>query len=77
MLPVRRAPLAANAGAGATSLKVGADHIHKFKVGDPFYYDAGSGGFMINLIGGTKGDKKPYGNSAKGQVKTWGMICPT
>jgi hypothetical protein len=50
-------------------------HLQKFKVGDPFFYDAASGGFMINFWDATKGDTQPYqGNAAKGQVKTWGMI---
>jgi hypothetical protein len=52
-------------------------HMQTFKVGDPFYYDASSGGFMMNF-GGTapKGDTQPYqGAAAKGQVKNWGMIC--
>ncbi len=45
-------------------------HIQKFKVGSPFYYDAANGGFTIDFWG----KHKDYGNSAKGQVKTWGMI---
>jgi hypothetical protein len=50
-------------------------HIQKFKEGGPFFYDAASGGFMINLWGTNKGETSPYqGNAAKGQVKTWGMI---
>ena len=50
-------------------------HFQKISKGSPFYYDAATGGFSINLWGTTKGDKQPYvGNSAKGQVKTWGMI---
>ena len=50
-------------------------HIQKFKTGSPFYYDAASGGFSIDFWGEHKGKKNPYkGNSAKGQVKTWGMI---
>jgi hypothetical protein len=50
-------------------------HMQKFNVGGPFYYDAASGGFMINFWDSTKGESQPYqGNSAKGQVKTWGMI---
>jgi hypothetical protein len=51
-------------------------HIQKFSAGGPFYYDAASGGFMINFWGkDPKGKAKPYqGNAAKGQVKTWGII---
>ena len=50
-------------------------HMQKFKAGGPFYYDAASGGFMINFWDSTKGETQPYqGNAAKGQVKTWGMI---
>jgi hypothetical protein len=50
-------------------------HMQKFNTGAPFYYDAASGGFMVNLWGTNKGATQPYqGNSAKGQVKTWGMI---
>jgi len=50
-------------------------HIQKFSTGSPFFYDAASGGFMINLWGTNKGTTQPYkGNAAKGQVKTWGMI---
>ena len=42
-----------------------------------FFYDAASGGFMLNIWGtAPKGDTKPYqGVAAKGQVKNWGMIC--
>ncbi len=52
-------------------------HMQKFNVGGPFYYDAGSGGFMMNFWGNSpKGETQPYqGNAAKGQVKNWGMIC--
>lgn len=50
-------------------------HIQKFATGGPFYYDAASGGFMVNFGGTNKGEEHPYvGNAAKGQVKTWGMI---
>lgn len=50
-------------------------HMQTFSSGSPFVYDASSGGFMINLWGENKGGSQPYkGNSAKGQVKTWGMI---
>ena len=50
-------------------------HFQKFSSNHPFYYDAASGGFMVNLWGTNKGVDQPYqGNSAKGQVKTWGMI---
>jgi hypothetical protein len=50
-------------------------HMQRFAVGGPFYYDAASGGFMINVWDATKGDAQPYqGNAARGQVKTWGMI---
>lgn len=49
MMPVRRAPLAANAASGATSLKVGEDHIHKFKVGDTVAIRARSNGQVQNL----------------------------
>lgn len=51
-------------------------HMQSFKTGRPFVYDAASGGFMINFWGtDPKGVAKPYqGVSAKGQVKTWGMI---
>lgn len=50
-------------------------HIQKFSTGGPFFYDAASGGFMVNLWGTNKGETQPYkGNAAKGQVKTWGMI---
>ena len=52
-------------------------HVQTFKVGDPFRYDATTGGFMMNFSGTKpRGDAAPYqGVSAKGQVKTWGMIC--
>jgi hypothetical protein len=49
-------------------------HIQKMAVGGPFFYDAGSGGFMIDFGGTNKGKESPYDNSSKGQVKTWGMI---
>jgi hypothetical protein len=46
-------------------------HIQEFKTGQPFVYDATSGGFMIDV----SGTHYTYdSNSAKGQVKTWGMI---
>jgi hypothetical protein len=52
-------------------------HMQAFSVGSPFFYDAASGGFMLNIWGtAPKGDTKPYqGVAAKGQVKNWGMIC--
>ena len=50
-------------------------HMQKFSANSPFIYDAASGGFMINLWGANKGGSQPYqGNSARGQVKAWGMI---
>lgn len=49
-------------------------HLQSFKTGSPFIYDAGSGGFMIDFGGTSKGTGDPYKNSAKGQVKNWGMI---
>ena len=50
-------------------------HMQSFSVGQPFYYDAASGGFMMNFWGTSKGETKPYqGAAAKGQVKNWGMI---
>lgn len=49
LMPVRRAPLAANAAAGATTLKVGADHVHKFRVGDPVAIRARADGTVQNL----------------------------
>jgi hypothetical protein len=52
-------------------------HMQAFSVGSPFFYDAATGGFMLNVWGtAPKGDTKPYqGVAAKGQVKNWGMIC--
>jgi hypothetical protein len=52
-------------------------HMQRFETGSPFYYDAASGGFMMNISGiAPKGKAKPYqGVAAKGQVKNWGMIC--
>lgn len=49
-------------------------HLQSFSLGSPFRYDASSGGLMIDFWGTSKGTADPYGNSAKGQVKTWGMI---
>lgn len=50
-------------------------HLQSFGTTEPFVYHAADGGFMINFVGSTKGAAKPYvGNSAKGQVKNWGMI---
>jgi hypothetical protein len=46
-------------------------HMQKFATGSPFVYDPNSGGFTIDFWG----KHKDYtSNSAKGQVKTWGMI---
>jgi hypothetical protein len=52
-------------------------HMQHIHTGQPFYYDAANGGFMMNFWGtAPKGEAKPYqGVAAKGQVKNWGMIC--
>jgi len=46
-------------------------HMQKFETGSPFRYDANTGGFTIDFWGT---HKEYTSNSAKGQVKTWGMI---
>lgn len=46
-------------------------HIQEFKTSHPFVYDAKSGGFTMDFWGS---HKEYTSNSAKGQVKTWGMI---
>lgn len=48
-MPVRRAALAANAASAATTLKVGADHVGKFKVGDTAAIRTRSNGTVQNL----------------------------
>jgi len=49
-------------------------HIQKIERGGTFVYNAGEGGFAINLWGTTKAEKQPYDNTSRGMVKTWGMI---
>jgi len=49
-------------------------HIQKFAAGEPFAYRAGEGGFKLDFWGTNKGDEKPYSNTKKGMVKTWGML---
>ncbi len=45
-------------------------HIQKIREHHPFHYNANEGGFSFDFWG----SHKEYTNSAKGQVKTWGML---